>query len=107
MTTLRWLLMSAAESFPLLCLCQLLQAFTIGANVSAVMAHIGTAAPDGFQARAIAIYFALGMGVFIAIAINFAEFAVRHFGWSGFCAMGAFSAAAVMIHTTILWKRSV
>ncbi|MFS8933079.1 MFS transporter [Cupriavidus taiwanensis] len=107
MTTLRWLLMSTTASFPLLCLCQLLQAFTIGANVSAVMAHIGTAAPDGFHARAIAFYFALGMGVFIAIAVNVAEFAVRQYGWSGFCAMGVFSAAAVMIHTTVLCKRSV
>ena len=107
MTTLRWLLMSTTASFPLLCVFQLLQAFTIGANVSAAMAHIGTAATEGFQARAIAIYFALGMGIFIAIAINLAEFAVRQFGWSGFSAMAAFSASAVLIQTTILWRRRV
>jgi PPP family 3-phenylpropionic acid transporter len=105
MTTLRWWLMSTTASFSVLCLCQLLQAFTIGANVSAVMAYIGTAAPEGYRARSIAVYFTLGMGVFIAISINFAEYAIRHFGLSGFSTMAFVSTAAVTIHTIVLLRR--
>lgn len=100
MTALRWLGLAAFVELPVLLAFQLLQAFTLGGNNSAIMAYISRQVPAHCQTSAIALYTMLSGGILMFFSVNAARLVYPRVPWGGFAMMAVFALCAIPI---VLW----
>nr|WP_242697820.1 MFS transporter [Bordetella holmesii] len=102
MTAVRWVGLAMFVEVPVLLAFQLLQAFTLGGNNSAIMAYISEHVPPDCQTSAIALYTVLSGGVLMFFSVNAARLVYPQVQWGGFAMMAAFALCAVPI---VLWAQ--
>lgn len=102
LTAVRWLGLAAFIDLRILLLFQLLQAFTLGGNNSAVMACIARYVPAHCQTSAIALYAMLSGGLLMFFSVNAARLVYPGVQWGGFAMMAVFAACAIPI---VLWTQ--
>lgn len=100
MSAVRWLGLAFCTSLAPLLALQLLQAFTLAGNNSAVMTYIARRVPAGCQTSAIALYAMLSGGVLMFFSVNAARLVYPQVSWGGFGMMAVFALCAVPL---VLW----
>ena len=100
LTAVRWLGLAFCTSLAPLLAFQLLQAFTLAGNNSAVMSYIARRVPPGCQTSAIALYAMLSGGVLMFFSVNAARLVYPQVSWGGFGMMALFALCAVPL---VLW----
>ncbi|MFJ1298580.1 MFS transporter [Pseudomonadota bacterium AL_CKDN230030165-1A_HGKHYDSX7] len=100
LTAVRWLGLAFCTSLAPLLGLQLLQAFTLAGNNSAVMSYIARRVPPGCQTSAIALYAMLSGGVLMFFSVNAARLVYPQVSWGGFGMMALFALCAVPL---VLW----
>lgn len=104
LTAVRWIGLAFCTSLAPLLALQLLQAFTLGGNNSAVMTYISRRVAPGCQTSAIALYAMMSGGILMFFCVNAARLVYPQVSWGGFGMMAVFALCAIPL---VLWSRRV